>query len=168
MLNWLFKGKKNKNKTDWLEEFWEQKKEEYPKTVKEVLDDTIVYRKSVHQAIRVFKKLNPWRGNNDQIKSKFGILNSYLANAYNISEPQLVFVKEFVFGPCCFPKSNLIILTPEDDGRYSVVTYLHEFGHILGKNEKETCRWSINLFRLHFPKSYEKLEHNGHVLTRKR
>jgi len=44
---------------------------------------------------------------------------------------------------------------------------MHEWSHSLGKGEKEACRWSINLFRKIFPKSYAKLVPKGHLLYRK-
>jgi len=142
-------------------------KRNYPKTVEEVLDDTIKYRQGTHDAIRKFKKSKPWHGEDAERKVKFLQLNADLAAVYEIEAPQLIFVKRFEYGSCYWPKGNLIILESETDGRYSVVTFLHEFGHALHKDEKDTCRWSINLFRLHFPKSYGKLVPKGHLLYRK-
>lgn len=140
---------------------WLFKKNEYPKTVQEVLDDNIKFRKGTDEAIIKFKKSRPWAGD---VKSKFRELNSDLAEVYGIQEPQLVFVDKFAYGSCYFPLGNLIILEKEKDGKYAVVVFLHEFGHALGKNEKKTCRWSINLFRKHFPGSYNKLVPKGHLL----
>ncbi len=140
---------------------------DYPETVAEVLDDKIVYKDETHAAIKRFKGSHPWLGSKKEMQSKFLQLNEDLAKSYKIETPQVVFVPKFAYGSCYFPIGNLIVLEEETDGRYSVVTFLHEFGHAMGKGERSTCKWSINLFRLHFPKSYEKLEPRGHLLYRK-
>ena len=46
----------------------------------------------------------------------------------------------------------------------SVVTYLHEFAHSRGADERQACGWSINLFRRIFPRSYARCRHQGHML----
>lgn len=142
------------------------KKPDYPKTVAEVLDDNIKYRPGVDEAIIKFKKSKPWRGTAAEVQGKLRTLNKELADIYGIEPPQVVFVRKFAYGCCYFPVGNVIIMENESDGRYSVVTFLHEFGHALGKGEKATCRWSINLFRKHFPKSYARLVPKGHLLYR--
>jgi hypothetical protein len=53
-------------------------------------------------------------------------------------------------------------------GRTSVVTTLHEFAHALGKSEWEACRWSIWLFKTTFPKSFERLAFDGHLVRASR
>lgn len=138
----------------------------YPETVAEVLDDTIQYKKECLAAMDRFRRSKPWHGGQQAQRMKIRRLNRDLAKAYEIESPTVVFLEEFAHGPCYFPMGNLIIMNPEDDGRYSIVTFLHEFGHALGKNERGTCRWSINLFRKFFPKSYERLVPRGHVLQR--
>jgi hypothetical protein len=49
-------------------------------------------------------------------------------------------------------------------GKLSVVTFLHEFAHALGRDERGACRWSINLFRRAFPEQYARLQADGHTL----
>jgi len=49
-------------------------------------------------------------------------------------------------------------------GKLSVVTFLHEFAHALGRDERGACRWSINLFRSVFPEQYARLRADGHTL----
>jgi hypothetical protein len=146
--------------------FGKKKRDPYPKTVAEVLDDKLKYRKETENALEKFKSLHPWSGTKQEIQDKLRILNDDLAKVYKIESPQIVFVRKFVYGCCYFPIGNLIVLEHEKDGKYSVITFLHEFGHALGKNEKETCKWSINLFRKYFPESYNKLTPKGHLLTR--
>jgi hypothetical protein len=57
---------------------------------------------------------------------------------------------------------------PAHRGRLSVVTYLHEFAHALGRDERGACRWSINLFRRVFPEQFARLAASGHTLRRGR
>ena len=47
----------------------------------------------------------------------------------------------------------------------SVISTLHELGHhFYGNSEKTACRYSIGLFKLCFPQTYEKLKWQGHML----
>lgn len=49
----------------------------------------------------------------------------------------------------------------------SIITALHELAHHLkGESETTACRWSIWLFKKTFPKSFDKLTWNGHMLTK--
>ena len=163
----LKKEEEQKLKEEKEQEIYE-KFYKYPDTVEEVLDDTLKYRSGTHEAMEKFKASHPWHGTKKEVQEKFLELNRNLSNVYKIEPPQVIFVKKFEYGACAFRLGNLIIMEQERDGRYSVVTYLHEFGHILGKGEKGTCRWSINLFRHHFPKSFSRLEHEGHLLMKKK
>jgi hypothetical protein len=141
----------------------------YPQSVAECLDDTIKFKPEVNEAMVKFKKSRPWSGTKEEIQVKIRSLCHDLSLAYKIKEPEVVFVKKFSTGACCFTKSDppVIMMEEESDERYSILTFLHEFGHALGRGEKSTCRWSINLFRKHFPKSYKKLIPVGHLLFRR-
>jgi hypothetical protein len=138
----------------------------YPDTVQEVLDDSIKYRETTLEAMKHFKKSRPWQGGKKAQEMKLRRLNRDLSASYSIDRPTLVFLQEFAHGACYWPCGNLIIMEEESDGRYSVVTFLHEFGHALGKGEVGACRWSINLFRKFFPKSFNRLVPDGHLLKR--
>lgn len=61
------------------------------------------------------------------------------------------------------PSINLIL----SQKPLSLITLLHELGHhFYGESELQACRFSVWLFREAFPKSYAKLEWDGHVLKR--
>jgi len=153
-------------------------KANYPKTVAEVLNDNIKFRSATNNAIIKFKLSKPWKGTRKEIKKKFRTLCHDLAEVYGIKEPRLEFGEPYEFEipllngavlpsiSCYLPKSNKIYLESEYDGKYSVVVLLHEFAHALHKDERQACRWSINLFRKHFPKSYAKLIPRRHLLYR--
>lgn len=64
---------------------------------------------------------------------------------------------------CYSPKYNIIRLN-----NCSIITALHELGHaIYGPSELKACSWSIKLFQISFPKSFEKLKWEGHMLKQK-
>lgn len=51
------------------------------------------------------------------------------------------------------------------NGKFSVGTFLHEFGHARGFDERDTVIWSTNLFKRAFPGLYAKLDTSGHTLV---
>lgn len=137
----------------------------YPESVIEVLDDNLRFKRGVLKAMRVFHDAKPWRGTVDERKEKFRRLNRDLATCYGRPAPDLVF--ERINGSSSArshysPAANRIVIV----GRLSVVSFLHEYGHALGKNEWQACRWSINLFRRVFPRQFARLTHRGHMLIR--
>lgn len=53
------------------------------------------------------------------------------------------------------------------DNSCSIISALHELGHhIYGTSELKACVFSINLFKSVFPKAYEKLHFEGHMLKK--
>jgi len=142
-------------------------KSPYPKSVAEVLDDEIKYRPGTHTALRKFRKSHPWRGTRDEMQFKLRLLSEELSKVYKVSTPIMVFVEKLDGGGLCIrSKPAVLVIQQEQDGHYSVVAFLHEFAHVIHKGEKGACRWSINLFRKHFPRSYAKLVPVGHLLVR--
>jgi hypothetical protein len=138
----------------------------YPATVAEVLDPALTFRPAALRAVRAFARSRPWRGSVGERKQKFRRLNRDLAAAYGIAEPRLVFQNVEAgagsgassYRPAC----HAITLA----GRLSVLTYLHEFAHVRGADERQACRWSINLFRRCFPRSFARCRAVGHTLVR--
>lgn len=136
----------------------------YPASVHEVLVEGKKYHPAALRAVRKFAKSKPWSGSLSERQTKLRELNENLSAAYDVRPPQLV------FGPAepatdsggsfYIRGLNAIVMR----GRLSVVTYLHEFAHHLyGSDERKVCRWSLNLFRRCFPKSWEKLSFEGHM-----
>jgi hypothetical protein len=138
----------------------------YPATVAEVLDPTLKFKATALAAVRAFARSKPWRGSIAARKEKFLALNRELAAAYGIPEPRLVFagVEACVSsGASSYrPATDTITLA----GKLSVLTYLHEFSHARGADERQACRWSINLFRRCFPRSFARCRAEGHTLVR--
>jgi hypothetical protein len=144
------------------------RRDAYPATVAEILDDRMTFRPAALRALRAFRRARPWRGTAPERFAKLRALNTALADAYGIAEPLLVpFLIDATAesnGICRRQpggRCEIILI-----GRLSVVTYLHEFGHARGFGERQATRWSVNLFRRIFPRSYARLQHVGHRLVR--
>jgi hypothetical protein len=138
---------------------------DYPNDVSEVLDATMTFRPAALRAVRAYAKSKPWRGTLEERRQKIRVLYASLAAAYGVPEPTLVFGDdgEGDSGRSgAIPAMGVVILR----GRISAVTALHEFAHLLRKDERGACRWSLNLFRRCFPKSWGRLRFDGHMARR--
>lgn len=135
----------------------------YPRTAAEVTDPSATYRPTTLAAVRAYARSKPFRG---ERKAKAERLLADLAVAYRRRVPTLVLVA--AGGDYYRPATDTICLTDNPGHPFSVLTLLHEFGHALGKDERQTCRWSINLFARCFPRSYARLTADGHCLRRSR
>jgi len=139
-------------------------REPYPRTVAESMDPNAKYRPEALRAMRAFRDARPFQGTERERFAKIAALHVLLCDTYGIF-PILRrdWMTEGDSGSSCFrPGENSITLS----GRLSVITYLHEFAHALGKGERGACRWSLNLFRRIFPRSFARLRPVGHTLVR--
>lgn len=125
------------------------------------------YRAATIKLMKEYKKWRPWRGTTSYRIQKIYWLHNNLCNIYD--KETALFVHPSVLaggssGSSCHVSTSygdFIIL----NGRVSVLTYLHEFGHGLkGESEHEACKWSINLFREIFPDNFKRLIGRGHFL----
>ena len=138
----------------------------YPRTVAEILDDQMSFRRATVQAVLRLKRSRPWSGSERERKRKLRRLHRTLCRIYD-KRTGLGF--GLLDGACSGRSGydgfqDVIILR----GRLSVTTYLHEFGHALCKGERGACRWSVNLFRLCFPREFAACWAEGHMLRRVR
>lgn len=136
---------------------------EYPDTVLEVLEDRVTFNHKALKAVRRFAASRPWNGSLLARTAKFRQFNYELSIAYRMHKPELILERldgtrsgNSYYIPSC----HRIVLT----GKLSVVTFLHEFAHARGMDERRACRWSINLFRKVFPRQYARLQSQGHML----
>lgn len=149
----------------------------YPDTVEEVLNDEIKYRKGVIAAVKTWKNKKLWGSKTNQERlDGFIEMSKTLAPLYNIEVPAVTVdgidltdtvrnTKMNMSGQSSYtPSMHTITMR----GNLSIITFLHEFGHALGKGERSTCEWSINLFKKVFPAQYKKLNAHGHTLQRQR
>ena len=137
---------------------------DYPRTVAEVLDPAMKYDRAALAAVRAFARTRPYRQTRERREELVRELCARLSAAYGIAVPELVFRwSEGSSGSSTYtPSLHRITLR----GRFSVVTFLHEFGHARGFGERAACRWSINLFAKCFPRSFARCRRVGHTLVR--
>ena len=136
----------------------------YPSSVAQVLDPPVRFKRSTLCAVQQFASSRPWQGSIDERMAKFQQLHNDLCRVY-AKHTSLRFgsINGVCSGGSCYdPMADTIVL----NGKLSVVTYLHEFAHGLGKDEYGACRWSLNLFRACFPRSFGRCRAQGHMLRR--
>jgi hypothetical protein len=141
--------------------------DQYPRSVEEVLDESMTFNPLALRAVRAFARSRPWSGTLDERHQKFRTLHNDLCQVYGLDpKPRLIFGNDHVScsGSSCFiPSMDVIVLR----GRLSAVSYLHEFAHARGMGERQACRWSINLFRRCFPRSWSRVTFEGHMIRRR-
>jgi hypothetical protein len=120
------------------------------------------FRPGVLAAVRRFKAGKPYRGSLDERKLKFSTLHQDLC---------CIFSKQTTlnFGVIDDSPSDASSYCPGTDtitlkGKLSIVTYLHEFAHALGRDERGACKWSVNLFKRTFPVLFSRCAQDGHTL----
>lgn len=135
---------------------------EYPQNLEQALGQPLKFPPATLKAVRTFAASKPWRGSFEERQCKFRQLHTDLCRNYSVN-PALVISGDGTGdsgGSSFQPGTNVITLT----GRLSVITYLHEIGHVLkGHSEFEACRWSLRLFQRCFPRSFARLRWEGHV-----
>jgi len=137
---------------------------DYPLTAAEVLDPAMTFRPGVLAAVRRAARSKLWRGSLEKRKAKLQSLHDGLCCLYSKSTKlEFGVIDGSCSGSSYYRRSTDTISL---SGKLSVVTFLHEFAHALGRDEFGACRWSINLFRRCFPRSYARTTCEGHVLRR--
>jgi hypothetical protein len=132
----------------------------YPASVAEVLDPAMTFRPAALRAVRALARSRPWRGSVAVRALKLQACLIELSAAYGLRLPALSVVPGAA--DCYRPAAHEIVLGE----RLSVVTFLHEFAHARGHDERQACRWSLNLFRRCFPRSFARCRAVGHTLVR--
>ena len=128
----------------------------------------------VLEVLREFREMNPWKGSPEERLQKFHWLHSQLNRIYGLNVKFVSEVKRpytFSGASCYDPRTNTIILR----GRYSVITFLHEWAHALDFSEWRNqlplhgeywaVAFSVTLFKTVFPDKFERLRAEGHVLV---
>ena len=125
----------------------------------------------VVQALEELKQSGAWKGSIREREEKFKRLHERLCEIYGINvNLRFDIQKPYRFsGNSCYDvRSNTITLR----GRFSVITYLHEFYHALQwhkekqANEREAVLFSVSFFKHVFPDKFEKLMSKKHVLVK--
>ena len=134
----------------------------YPRTVAEILNPRMKFKPAALAAVRAFARSRPYRQDDARRETLVRRLNRELARAYAIPTPRLVFLwSDGSSGSSTYtPATHTITLR----GRFSVVTFLHEFGPARGFDERQAVRFSVNLFARCFPRSFARCRQVGHTL----
>lgn len=137
----------------------------YP-TKEQIMASPVIFKKQTVAAMnrwkrirRKVKKNSPW--NNDTKFQTLQLLIGDLNQAYN-TDCNLEYNN--IPSPCYIPISKTIVM----NNSLSIISVLHEFAHhLFGPDELKACRWSVWLFKKTFPKAFDKLTWQDHMLIRK-
>jgi len=141
----------------------------YPATLAECIEPSRKYKPAVLKAVQLFAKSKPYQGTIEEKQAKYRAMHIDLCAAYGIDvelrfgtdwgKQEIPSFRSF----CSHRESGRIIVTLY--GRSSVVTYLHEFAHAIGKDEYGAVKWSVNLFARKFPRSFERTVASDHLVV---
>jgi len=131
-----------------------------------LLDSKAKVNKDMEDALRRFKKQKPFRMDRAERFEAMKVLLADLAYATGVmtSAPTLIDLgEEAESNGGADPRSNTIVLS----GNLSIITLLHEFGHLLyGTSERRAVYFSVNLFRKVFAKQFSALKAHKHMLVK--
>lgn len=131
-------------------------------TVENLIDSRKTYRPEVLAATKAYARSKPWRGTFDERAEKLRIFHNALCGIYEMTLGlDLVRQTDALIGDGGFDRERQAIVLL---GKISVVTYLHVFTRARGAGRREAFRWSLNLFKRCFPKSFEGAEKCGPYL----
>ena len=138
-------------------------KRNYQKTVNEVLTTPVAFKPETITACSNFALTEPWFGSIEERKVKFLQFNEALNRIYQ-KNIRLNFSNNYqkLSSAKSYYTNNSIMMI----GRLSVVTYLHEFAHALGKDERGAVRWSVSLFKICCPDQFLRAKHLHHMLVK--
>ena len=131
-----------------------------------MIDDDFRLTMAEREALEHMKARKPFKVSNEEFLDIVQELYINLADAQNHNAPAV-----FHDGLWEHPKNSsyytphIVVLT----GKKSLITVLHEYTHSLGFGEVAATWWSTNVFKLLYPKSFDKLKHskvNPHFLRK--
>ena len=146
----------------------------YPANVP--IDEDIGYREETLAIMAKFRdEIKPFRPreySKENIKAKkikFQWLVDELSKVYKIRPVRVIigsiteesYKTPLSSGNSCYKPNGYVIVI---NGKMSVITLLHEYGHSRGFDEQDATKWSVNLFKRTFPKSYGRLTQDKHCL----
>jgi hypothetical protein len=146
----------------------------YPSTVP--INEDLEYRQETIDLMEKWKtEIKPFRPKEyskeavKERKRKYQWLTDRLSEIYKIRKPRIIvgnitkqsWEKAGSSGSSNYkPLSHTITI----NGKFSVLTLLHEYSHARSFDETDAVLWSVNLFKRTFPVSYSKLHGEGHTL----
>lgn len=123
------------------------------------------FKKEAVTALMTFKRKKTFKLEEQDRIEAMQVLLKDLAEAYNITAPVELVVSDlngehsgssYVMPPMSMmnPQEKWVIVM---QGKLSIITLLHEFGHVRGKGQVEAQVFALNLFRKAYSKAFEKL-----------
>lgn len=107
------------------------------------------------------RKVDFWQGKIIERIRKFLILNHFMNVSFKKDTVLRVYLPSrlrqwFSSGSSTYiyPPIDLILIT----GRLSMITYLHEYAHSLGYNQKDSQKFAEGVFRKVYPEKWKKLK----------
>jgi hypothetical protein len=144
----------------WIEEErgWSQ---DYPDNP--MVDDGFELHKEAAEVMAWYARQRPFKGPVEHYRAATRELYRRLCNAYGMPAPTMSF-RDGNSGNSSVSRHSWNVAI---HGR-SVLTALHEFGHVLGFGETGAVWWSVNTFRTYWPKSFAKLQNPAgtHMLVK--
>ena len=146
-----------------------------------LINEYLEYKPETAELMAKWKEMKPFQPkefneeNKDLKAKKFKWLNDKLSIIYGITPPKVVIgvMSEESWGTegssttSSFNRSSNTITL---DGKFSVVTFLHEYGHARGFDEIDAILWSSNLYKRTFPVLFTRIQMGGdsHVMIPRR
>lgn len=131
---------------------------EYP-TPEQILQP-MTFKPATLRAVRELRREHPWRARGEERLEMYRRCAAKLSEAYGIEPPRIVAGRVSGYNR----ESRTIRL---ESTKLSVLSFLHEFAHcVYGSSELIACRWSVNLFKKVWPRSFERCHFEGHLLVR--
>lgn len=149
-----------------IEDFMRAMAGQPPYTKEDVLCD-MEYPEAVLEAMKECRAKHIWRlPLNDKIEA-VNALFERLCQIYNITEGHLIFALEegaTTSGRSTYHTPTKTITLA---GKFSMLTFLHEFAHLNGGQDELSCsKWAVNLFRKIFPVSFSRLRFQDGMFVR--
>lgn len=133
----------------------------YPE--KPIWNDDMKFRVGAIAAVKEFKKNAPKNTCADRF-AKLCTLCADLNKVYGLRVTMVWDGNENAphsFESCYSPMNGVIHM----NGKLSIITFLHEYAHALGRDEEKAVLWSLSLFKRTFPIAFEKLNPSRHCLV---
>lgn len=133
----------------------------YPE--KPIWNDDMKFKSATIIALQAFKAQYPYKIGYEKRKEGLQALNRALDSVYgrnvvlDFHSPEL----EDSFQSHYDRLTDTITMV----GKLSIITYLHEYAHALGKDEYGAVKWSLSLFKRVYPIAFEKLNPLNHCMV---
>jgi hypothetical protein len=127
-------------------------------SVADVLDDGATFEPAALAAVRGLARGKTWQGTDAERLAKFNECAAALAAAYRFQAWTVALAD--AAHPASIDEEHHVLTVD----RLSVVTFLNFMGHARGHDAVGALRWSINIFRRCFPRSFARMRQVGPYL----